>query len=60
MQYSIELAKLEEAHLVGVFLDEFIYHSYSVYEVMTKEDRLSEIICNFIHINRIAGTTRLI
>ena len=37
LQYSIELAKLEEAHLVGVFLDEFIYHSYSVYKVMTTE-----------------------
>ncbi len=37
LQYSIELAKLEEAHLVGVFLDEFIYHTYSVYEILTKE-----------------------
>ncbi len=35
LQYSIELAKLEEAQLVGVFLDEFMYHSYSVYKVMT-------------------------
>jgi nucleotide-binding universal stress UspA family protein len=37
LQYATELAKLEEAHLIGVFLDEFIYHSYSVYKVMTTE-----------------------
>ncbi|HEU5051807.1 MAG TPA: universal stress protein [Hanamia sp.] len=37
LQYAIELSKLEEAHLVGVFLDEFMYHTYSVYKVMTSE-----------------------
>lgn len=35
LKYAIQLAKLADAHLVGVFLNEFIYHSYSVYEVMT-------------------------
>lgn len=35
MEYAIQLTKLTDAHLVGVFLNEFIYHSYSVYEVMT-------------------------
>src|SRR5690242_2700339 len=37
LQYAIELSKLEEAHLVGVFLDEFMYHTYSVYKVKTSE-----------------------
>jgi len=44
LQYSIELAKLEEAHLVGVFLDEFIYHSYSVYKVMTTEKDAEKVL----------------
>lgn len=44
LQYSIELAKLEEAHLVGVFLDEFIYHSYSVYKVMTTEKNAEKVL----------------
>ena len=44
LQYSIELAKLEEAHLVGVFLDEFIYHSYSVYKVITTEKDAEKVL----------------
>lgn len=44
LQYSIELAKLENAHLVGVFLDEFIYHSYSVYKVMTTEKDAENVL----------------
>jgi hypothetical protein len=35
LEYVIQLTKATDAHLVGIFLDEFIYHSYSVYEVMT-------------------------
>ena len=35
MDYAIQIAKASEAHLVGVFLDEFIYRSYNVYQVMT-------------------------
>ena len=35
LQYAIQITKLADAHLVGVFLDDFIYHSYSAYEVMT-------------------------
>ena len=35
VKYAIQLTKSANAHLVGIFLDEFIYHSYSVYEVMT-------------------------
>jgi nucleotide-binding universal stress UspA family protein len=35
MQYAIQLTRITNAHLVGVFLDEFIYRSYSAYKVMT-------------------------
>lgn len=35
VEYAIQLTRSANAHLVGIFLDEFIYHSYSVYEVMT-------------------------
>jgi len=35
LEYAIQLTKLADAHLVGIFLDEFIYHTYSVYDVMT-------------------------
>jgi len=35
MDYAIWLTKASNAHLVGVFLDEFIYHNYSVYKVLT-------------------------
>ncbi|TDH29243.1 universal stress protein [Segetibacter sp. 3557_3] len=34
LQYAIQLSKAVNAHLVGVFLDEFIYRSYNVAAVM--------------------------
>lgn len=33
--YAIQLAKAADAHLIGVFLDEFFYHTYNSYEIMT-------------------------
>lgn len=35
MDYAIQITKTSKAHLVGLFLDEFIYRSYNVYQVMT-------------------------
>jgi nucleotide-binding universal stress UspA family protein len=35
MAYGQELAYETDAHLVGVFLDEFIYHSYDAYKIIT-------------------------
>jgi nucleotide-binding universal stress UspA family protein len=32
--YAIQLAKQSSAHLVGVFLDDLLYHSYNVYDVV--------------------------
>jgi nucleotide-binding universal stress UspA family protein len=44
MQYAIQLAKITKAHLIGVFLDEFIYRSYSAYKVMTRYQNYDSII----------------
>lgn len=35
--YAVYLAKKSNAHLVGVFLDDFSYTSYKIYELITKE-----------------------
>jgi hypothetical protein len=35
MDYAIQITKTSKAHLVGVFLDEFIYRSYYADEVVT-------------------------
>ena len=44
MEYAIQLTKLTGAHLVGVFLNEFIYHSYSAYQVMTTYKNYEEVL----------------
>lgn len=44
MDYAIWLTKSSNAHLVGVFLDEFIYHNYSVYKVLTTAENPDEAI----------------
>lgn len=35
MDYAIQLTQAANAHLVGVFLDDFIYRTYNAYKVMT-------------------------
>lgn len=37
MEYAILLAKQSNAHLVGVFLDDYLRHSYKIYDLVTKE-----------------------
>lgn len=44
MDYAIQITKASKAHLVGVFLDEFIYRSYNVYEVMTTNKNYDAVI----------------
>lgn len=39
LDYAIQVSKATNAHLVGVFLDERIYHSYSVYSVITTSEK---------------------
>lgn len=47
IDYSIQLSKVAHAHLVGVFLDEFIYHDYNLYHILETVDRPEEIIKEF-------------
>ncbi|HEX4850120.1 MAG TPA: universal stress protein, partial [Puia sp.] len=40
--YAIDLAMQMKAHLVGVFLDDFSYHSYKIYDLVQHEEGVSE------------------
>lgn len=40
--YAIQLAKQNSAHLVGIFLDDFTYHSYKIYDLITEEGGIFE------------------
>ncbi len=44
LDYAIQLTKASGAHLVGVFLDDIIYRSYSVYKVLTSSEKADEEI----------------
>ena len=37
MEYAILLAKQSSAHLVGIFLDDYLRHSYRIYDLVSKE-----------------------
>ncbi len=40
--YAIQLARQMNAHLVGIFLDDFTYHSYKIYELVQSKGGVSE------------------
>ncbi len=42
--YAIQLTQLAEAHLVGVFLDEFIYYTYDWNKIFATYDNPEEVI----------------
>lgn len=44
LDYAIQLTKEADAFLVGVFLDEFIYRSYSVSQVLTSYKNSEELL----------------
>ncbi|MEO6289969.1 MAG: universal stress protein [Ginsengibacter sp.] len=44
MLYAIELAQSANAHLVGVFLDEFLYRSYNFYRTVTKYKNYEDVM----------------
>ena len=44
MEYAIQLTQAANAHLVGVFLDELIYRSYSVYKVITTYEKYEVVM----------------
>jgi nucleotide-binding universal stress UspA family protein len=35
--YAVQLAKSSNAHLIGIFLDDFTYHSYKIYDLIASE-----------------------
>ena len=47
LDYAIQLTQTANASLVGVFLDEFIYRSYSAYKVMTTYKDYDKLIKEF-------------
>lgn len=44
LEYGIQLAKSANAHLVGVFLDEFIYQNYKLSEVVNTHKDFEKVI----------------
>lgn len=40
--YAVHLAKQANAHLVGIFLDDFTYHSYKIYDLVGDEGVATE------------------
>jgi hypothetical protein len=46
IEYSIQLSQKAHAHLVGVFLDEFFYHSYSFYNIISTQKDYQEVFKN--------------
>src|SRR5690606_38708603 len=44
LEYSIQLSKSANAHLVGVFIEDFLYHSYNIYHVLETSEKAKELI----------------
>ena len=44
LDYAIQMAQVTKAHLVGVFLDEFIYRTYSVTKIIKTYDDYDSVI----------------
>ena len=44
MAYAVELSATANAHLVGVFLDEFLYHSYNAAAIYKTYEKPEEVI----------------
>lgn len=42
VHYAVHLARETNSHLVGVFLDDFTYHSYKIYELVSREGGVNE------------------
>jgi nucleotide-binding universal stress UspA family protein len=42
MEYAVDLAKKTNAHLVGVFLDDLVYHSYKFSDLISEEGGVSD------------------
>ena len=42
--YAVYVAKQTDSHLVGVFLDDYTYHSYKAYDLVTERGFINEEI----------------
>ncbi len=51
--YAIELAKLNNAYLIGVFLDDRTYTSYKIYDLVLKDGVSEKKIKNFRELDRL-------
>lgn len=40
--YAVYIAKLTDSHLVGVFLDDYTYHSYKIYDLVNDRSYIDE------------------
>ena len=47
VQYAIKLARQNDAHLVGVLMDDFTYHSYKIYELVGDQGVVAERMSRF-------------
>jgi hypothetical protein len=41
-EYAVHFARQANAHLVGVFLDDFTYHSYKIYELISEDQDIMD------------------
>lgn len=41
LEYAVHLAKSSQAHLIGIFLDDFTYHSYHYSEIVAEDGAIS-------------------
>jgi hypothetical protein len=44
LEYSIQLSKASNAHLVGIFIEDFLYHNYNIFHVLETSEKAKELI----------------
>jgi len=44
MEYAIQLTKAIDAHLVGIFLDDFLYHTYDIYKIISNNKNYEAVM----------------
>lgn len=44
LEYAIQLTKAMDAHLVGIFLDDFLYRTYDLYKVSTNNENYETVM----------------
>lgn len=43
VQYAVHLSRETNTHLVGIFLDDYTYHSFKIYELVSKSGGVDEV-----------------